>query len=299
MVHCWTGHTKAVTAMEWFPGTAHLLLTSSMDSQIKLWDVYRRRGCLRTFVGHTRGVKDISFRSDGLFFLSEGHDRWIKQWDTVTGQCTARWQTKRITNMVRYHPNNPHQFFAACDDGAVHQMDVRTGQTVQSYDQHQAAVNTITFIDEGRRFVTTSSDKAVRLWEMDIPVVIKYVADPAMHSIPAMATRPGGSALIGQSLDNQIVVFQAGKDRFRMNRKKAFKGHLVAGYACVPGFAPDGRYVVSGDSEGQIWFWDWAQGRHLKTLRAHDGVVSKVLWHPHEASHLASCSWDGTIKYWA
>ena len=36
---------------------------------------------------------------------------------------------------------------------------------------HQAAVNSITFIDEGRRFVSSSDDKSLRLWEYGIPVV--------------------------------------------------------------------------------------------------------------------------------
>lgn len=36
------------------------------------------------------------------------------------------------------------------------QFDTRTGDIVQEYDHHLAAVNTVTFVDEGRRFVTTS-----------------------------------------------------------------------------------------------------------------------------------------------
>jgi pre-mRNA-processing factor 17 len=52
------------------------------------------------------------------------------------------------------------------------------------------AVNTITFVDENRRFVTTSDDKSLRVWEFGIPVVIKYVAEPDMHSMPAVAVHP-------------------------------------------------------------------------------------------------------------
>lgn len=47
------------------------------------------------------------------------------------------------------------------------------------------------------------------------------------------------------------------KDRFRPHRKKRFTGHLVAGYACQVNFSPDGRFLMSGDSEGKLWFWDW------------------------------------------
>ena len=34
-------------------------------------------------------------------------------------------------------------------------------------------------------------------------------------------------------------------NNFRLNRKKSFRGHMVAGYACQVDFSPDGRYIHS------------------------------------------------------
>jgi len=48
-----------------------------------------------------------------------------------------------------------------------------------------------------------------------------------------------------QSLDNQILVYQTG-DRFKLNKKKHFVGHTIAGYACQIGVSPDMKYVISG-----------------------------------------------------
>jgi len=65
------------------------------------------------------------------------------------------------------------------------------------------AVNTITFVDENRRFVTTSDDKTLRVWEYDIPVVIKYIAEPSMHAIPSVAVHPNGN-----SNNNNIYIYK-------------------------------------------------------------------------------------------
>lgn len=45
------------------------------------------------------------------------------------------------------------------------QWDTRSGEAVQEYDRHLGAVNTITFVDDNRRFVSTSDDKSLRVWE--------------------------------------------------------------------------------------------------------------------------------------
>ena len=74
----------------------------------------------------------------------------------------------------------------------------------QQYDRHLNPINTITFIDNNRRFVTTSDDKSVRVWEWDIPVDFKYIADPGMHSMPAVTKSPDEKFLAATSLDNKV-----------------------------------------------------------------------------------------------
>lgn len=36
----------------------------------------------------------------------------------------------------------------------------------------------------------------------------------------------------------------------------------------------------------------------LKKIKGHGGVVIGMEWNPVETSKVATCSWDGTIKYW-
>lgn len=62
---------------------------------------------------------------------------------------------------------------------------------------------------------------------------------------------------------------------------------------CVPACLP------AGDSEGRAFFWEWAHPfKVARTIKAHDGVCIGVAWHPLESSKVATCGWDGLIKYW-
>lgn len=178
----------------------------------------------------------------------------------------------------------------------VVQYDTRSGEITQEYDHHLGPVNTITFVDDNRRFVTTSDDKSIRVWDFDIPVPIKYIAEPAMHSMPAVGMHPNKKWLAMQSLDNQILIF--GSDSFKQNRKKRFAGHTVAGYACKPAFSPDGRFITSGDGQGNLYAWDWKNGRIISKIKAHSQALIQHAWLPHESSKVVTSSWDGLIKLW-
>lgn len=85
---------------------------------------------------------------------------------------------------------------------------------------------------------------------------------------------------------------------FRLNKKKVFTGHKSVGYAVGVTFSPDGRYIGSGDSDGRAFFWDWKTGKNYRAIDAHDGVCIDMAWHPIETSKVATCGWDGLIKYW-
>lgn len=152
------------------------------------------------------------------------------------------------------------------------------------------SVNTVTFIDNNKRFVSTSDDKTIRVWEYGIPVQVKYIADAGMHSMPAAATSFDNQWWIAQSLDNQIVTYTA-NDRFkcvanlfcvqistymmyRATRKKTFRGHSVSGYACAVGFSGDNKYVVSGDGGGRIFIWDWKTTRIFRSIKVRMMVIT-------------------------
>ncbi|XP_035381860.1 pre-mRNA-processing factor 17-like [Electrophorus electricus] len=184
-LHVWTGHTKGVSAIQLFPGSGHLLLSCSMDCKIKLWEVYSDRRCLRTFIGHSKAVRDICFNNAGTQFLSAGYDRYLKLWDSETGQCISRFTNRKVPYCVKFNPDEDKQslFVAGMSDKKIVQWDIRSGEVVQEYDRHLGAVNTITFVDENRRFVSTSDDKSLRVWEWDIPVDFKYIVEPSMHSM--------------------------------------------------------------------------------------------------------------------
>ena len=299
LAHTFRGHTKAVTATMYYPNTAHLILSSSLDGKVKLWEMYKERRCIMTYSGHKQGVRNICFNRTGNKFISASYDKYLKLWDTETGQCVQRFTNNKIAYCVKFHPDeeNSHLFLAGMSNNKILCWDCRSGEIVQEYDRHLGAVNTVTFVDDNRKFISTSDDKSMRVWEWDIPVDVKYIADPSLHSMPAVISAPSNKRLLCQSMDNKIQAFSCHK-KFKLDNKKVFKGHMVAGYACVPDFSCDMSMVISGDADGKIFFWSWSTTKLITSFKAHDSACISVMWHPHERQLLVSSGWDNLIKVW-
>ncbi|KAK6829751.1 hypothetical protein PG987_010335 [Apiospora arundinis] len=302
LIHTWKGHfnDKAVTALRFFPGAGHLLLASGADSTVKIFDVYHQRELLRSYHGHGKAVSDICFNNSGNEFISSGYDRFIKLWDTETGVCKAKFTTGKTPHVIKFNPSyeHSHEFVAGMSDNKIVQWDTRTKEIVQEYDHHLAAINTITFVDEGRRFMTTADDKSLRVWDYSIPVPIKYHASEEQFALTRAARHPSGKYVAYQSGNNEVQVFSA-QDKFRRNSKKLFKGHNSAGSAIDLSVSPDGQFLASGDTAGYLCFWDWKTCKMYHKIQAsQNGSVSCVQWHPQETSRVVAAGQDGVIRYY-
>ncbi|PAV85509.1 hypothetical protein WR25_09875 [Diploscapter pachys] len=299
-VHVYKGHTKGVNCIQWFPSSAHLFLSCSYDTKIKLWEVYGKHQAVRTYAGHKMPVREVQFNNDGTEFLSASFDRYIKLWDTETGQVKNRFHTGHIPFCIKFHPDDDknHMFLAGMQNKKIIQWDCRSGEIVQEYDRHLGAVNTITFFDKNRRFASTSDDKSIRIWEWEIPVDTKLIQNVGLSSIPHMTKSPNDRWVVGQCMDNRIVLFQLIDDKLRFARKKAFRGHNAAGYACATDFSPDMSYLMSGDADGKVVIWDWRTHKIVAKWKAHDNTCISARWHPHEKSKIITAGWDNVIKMW-
>jgi pre-mRNA-processing factor 17 len=300
LMHTYKGHSKPINAVRWLPGSAHLFLSCSMDAKVKLWEVYGNRKCIQTYFGHKLPIKDVCFNNDGREFITASFDNYIKVWDTETGQVKHRLTTGHKAFCVTYNPDEDKQniFLSGMQNKKIIQWDTRTGETEQEYDRHLGPVNSVTFFDENRRFCSTSDDKSLRIWEWGIPVDTKLIQNAGLHSIPTMTKSPDEKWIVGQAMDNRLVLFQLIDDKLKFSKKHAFRGHNVAGYACTSDFSPEMSFICSGDAQGRVFIWDWKTHKIVTRWKAHDNVCITTLWHPHEKSRVLTAGWDGDIKMW-
>ena len=99
----------------------------------------------------------------------------MRVWDTEVGKTVVDVTNGKVPYCGTWYPLDNNVFLVGNANKRIVQYDVRTGAVELEYNYHLGAVNTVTFVDEARRIVSTSDDKKVLVWEFNTPVPNKYI----------------------------------------------------------------------------------------------------------------------------
>lgn len=78
-----TGHGGAITGLDFNPAGT-MLVSSSRDGTLRLWDVYLETELL-TLTGHTDQISDVAFSPDGTRIASASWDGTVRLWNATDG----------------------------------------------------------------------------------------------------------------------------------------------------------------------------------------------------------------------
>lgn len=98
-----TEHTKPVLSLGWHPCDPRLLLSASLDGDVKLWDVERKAESVTTYKLHRAAVRAVEWVTSETA-ISAGYDRAAVYMDAAQGREIARLRHTAYVSVVRAHP---------------------------------------------------------------------------------------------------------------------------------------------------------------------------------------------------
>lgn len=155
---------------------------------------------------------------------------------------------------------------------------------------HSDAVYGLSFLTDHRYLLSASTDKTVRLWDMN---TCSNVVCYRGHNYPVVSvdSSPVSSFFASSSFDQTCLLWHS----TRNYPLRTFIGHTRT-VNCVK-FHPNGNYLATGSSDMSIRLWDLQTAESKRVFSEHKGMVMALAFSPN-GKYLASAGEDNHIKVW-
>jgi WD40 repeat protein len=167
---------------------------------------------------------------------------------------------------------------------------------------HEDSVNNAAFSPDGKRIVTASDDKTVRIWDATTGkelIVLKGHDDP----VSSATFSPDGALVVTAAgrphtlvTDPRTVKDYTARIWDAANGKEliVLRGHK--GWVKSAAFSPDSKRIVTASDDKTVRIWNATSGKELVVLSVEEGVNSATF--SPDGSRVAAASEDGTAHIW-
>ena len=259
-----TGHLNGITALAFSPD-GQTLVSGSTDGTIRFWQTATGTPVDTLITGHTHSIKAATFFEDSSTLVSAAFNGEITFWDVETSQKSTVQNSghRDWYSAVGFSPDGT-KLTSAAADGTIVFGEFPTGFKSTKPDN----LTRLTDVSTGDELATWQKHANELIFSPDDRT--KTVASTSGNGIRLWNTETGDELV--------IPLYEALPLGFHENMPTIL---AVA-------FSPDGRWLASGTTEGDIRMWDVATGEALTvfaepTEQKNLGHISAVAFSPDRA----------------
>jgi WD40 repeat protein/serine/threonine protein kinase len=262
-----------------------LLAIGTRGQGVKLWDAWSGEE-LRVFRAHLGFATNVAFSPNGRRLASGGNDHQLKVWDLTNDPPLSqlpRSKSGTYVSCIAYSPDGERLaigYGLKTEARARHpegmRLIIRNGSESILFQGHSDSITSVAFTPNGRRVVTGSKDKTVRLWNASNGATVHVFAGHT-GEVADVAISPDGASLATASTDYTLRIWDitAGQEMRTIDQ------HDDADPTCVA-YTRDGQHLVSGGSDGTVRLWNATTGQPVAKWTAARQAVTSL-----------ACSLDG------
>ncbi len=232
------------------------------DSAIRLWDVATGK-LVQTLQGHAKSAIRVAYSPDGKMLLSSGLDEVVILWDLETGKEIQRLGEKEGIDGVAFSPDGRFALGATYYKKSILMFEIPSGKVIREFVGHPRAPGAVSFLPDGKHFVSTSEDGTARLWDVETGETLKEFRGYKGLILSADISNDGRYlALASIDLRSQAGIWELFPDP-----EPIVIGGQVIGDAAL---SPDGKLLLVG-LDHAIGFYDAKTGKKLREPLVLDG----------------------------
>lgn len=249
-----------------------------------------------TYAGHTSDLLDVSW-SKNYFLLSSSMDKTVRLWHITRNECLCCFQHIDFVTAIVFHPRDDRYFLSGSLDGKLRLWNIPDKKVAvwNEVDGQTKLITAANFCQNGKFAVVGSYDGRCIFYSTD---QLKYHTQIHVRStrgrnstgrkISGIEPMPGEDKILVTSNDSRVRLY----DLRDLSLSCKYKGYLNVSSQIKASFSHDGKYIVCGSENRDIYVWktnhDYSKFSSVRrdrndfweAIKAHNAVVTCAVFAP-------------------
>jgi len=284
--HSFLGHKAAVLCVA-FSQSGDTILTGSADGTAILWKLNGVK--IREFK-HAKEVQAVAITYvNGLMkIVSASSDGSLKIWNLTDETTTSFKLYDRDARTLKASADGQYVLSGSGANNAAKMIDIK-GRLRLELTGYTSTITALTISPDEASLLVGHADSTAKLWDLASLKVQNFPFPGKLESVdfsPATPTLGGKFILVGC------------EDHF--SRILDSKGNVVDAFPSADRavFSPDGKYVLTGNSDGTTKLWNIANKTSVALQHKESRITALAFSPVAGAQQFAVGSYDGAVIVW-